>query len=336
MYDLIIIGGGPAGIGAGIYAGRKKIKTLLITDTFGGQSVTSANVENFIGIKSISGFDLANQLEEHLRAREDVEIIDGDLVSKIQIKEVELPNSEVQLPNIRFLVETKSNRIFETKTLLLAMGSKRRKLGVPGEKEFDGKGVAYCGTCDAPMFKGKKVAVVGAGNAGLETAIDLLPYASEIFLIVRGDKIKGDPATFEKIKTNSKVKVYFNTEIAEIFGDDVMSPVGNFASNAAGEISNGVKGVVLKDNKTGEVSKLALDGVFEEIGWLPNSDIVRDLVALGSYGEILIDHKTQKTSRDGIWAAGDITDVLYKQNNISIGDGIKAVLNIHEFLNKSY
>lgn len=321
MFDLIIIGGGPAGIAAGIYAGRKKIKTLLITDTFGGQSVISANVENFIGIKSISGFDLANQLEEHLRAQEGIEIVGSDLVSKIQIKEVglpKLPNKEVRPPNIEFLVRTTGGETFETKTILLAMGSKRRKLGVPGEEKFDGKGVAYCSTCDAPIFKNKKVAVVGAGNAGLESVHDLSSYASEIFLLVRSDKIKGDPATLEKVKANPNVKIMFYIEVQEIFGNTMM------------------KGLKYRDTKTGELGTLEVEGIFEEIGWIPNSEIVKDMVALGQYGEILIDHKTQKTSRDGIWAAGDITDVLYKQNNISIGDGIKAVLNIHEFLNKSY
>lgn len=307
MYDLIIVGGGPAAIAAGIYAGRKKINTVLITDTFGGQSVVSAEIQNFIGISSVSGFDLADKMEKQLRAHDAVLIHDGDLVVSVSASDEK---------SGLFSVLTKNGDKFESKTLLIAAGSKRRKLNIPGEKEYDGKGVAYCSTCDAPLFNGKKVIVVGGGNAGLESVVDLIPYASEIFLFHRGDFLKGDPVTIDRVQKEKKVNIFLNTELIEIKGDSV------------------VRNAKYKNIKTGEEKEMPIDGVFVEIGWIPNSDIVNGLVEVNKMNEIIIDHKTQRTSREGIWAAGDVSDVSYKQNNISIGDGIKAILNIYEYLNK--
>ena len=306
MYELVIVGGGPGGIAAGIYAARKKIRTILATDTFGGQSLVSDDIQNWVGTKSISGFDLANRLEEHLRAQAGVEILDGDKVLKIEPEE-----------NEGFKITTEQGKIFSSKTVLLSAGSRHKKLNVRGEKEFEGKGVVYCSTCDAPLFKDKIVAVVGGGNAGLEAVIDLLPYASKIYLLHRGSQLKGDPATQEKIKNNPKVEIILSAETLEIFGDGAL------------------RGLRYKDGTSGEIKTLALDGIFVEVGNQPNSDFVKNLVALNNWGEIIVDHKTQKTSQKGIWAAGDITDVLYKQNNVSAGDAIKAVLNIYDYLHKN-
>jgi len=302
-YDLVIIGGGPAGVAAGVYAGRKKIKTALITDTFGGQSVVSADIQNFVGVPSISGIELATQMERHLRAQEGIDIMDGDRVSAIN------ENTPGE-----FRIETINGKSIDTKTILFTAGSRRRKLGVPGEKEFDGKGVMYCGTCDAPLFGGKKVVVVGGGNAGLETVRDLIPYASEIYLFEHSGKVKGDPITFEKIRSDSKVHVKTQVQVTGITGEKM------------------VEKIMYKDLSTGEDKEIEADGIFEEIGWIPNSDLLKDMVELSKKGEIIVDQKTQKTSKTGIWAAGDVTDGLYKQNNISMGDGVKAVLNIYEFL----
>src|SRR3989344_1487256 len=171
MYDLLIIGGGPAGVAGAIYAARKKIKTVLVTEGFGGQSLVSADVQNWIGTKSVSGFELAKMMEDHVRAQEDLEVIDGDLVVGVE----KIPKG--------FKAKTQKGKQFEAKTILVTSGSRRRKLGVPGEKEFDGKGVAYCSTCDAPIFKDKTVAVVGGGNAGLEAVVDLLPYAKHVYIL---------------------------------------------------------------------------------------------------------------------------------------------------------
>ncbi|HVM77124.1 MAG TPA: FAD-dependent oxidoreductase [Candidatus Paceibacterota bacterium] len=305
IYDLIIIGGGPGGVAAGIYAARKKMKSVLITDSFGGQSLNSAGIENWIGTKAISGFDLAKNLEEHLRSQAGIEIVAPDMVTKIEKKDVGIPNGG-------FLVTTQSGKTFETKYVLVTAGSRRKRLGVPGEDAFDGKGVVFCTTCDAPLFEGKTVAVVGGGNSALESVLDLIPYASKIYLIVRSNVLKGDPVSQEKVKTHPQVTIMWNTVIEEIRGDKF------------------VTGVRYKDTQTGESKELALDGVFVEVGLTPNSDFTKGLLETEQYGHIHVDHQTQATSQPGIWAAGDVTDGLYQQNNISVGDSIKAVLNIYD------
>jgi thioredoxin reductase len=301
MYDLIIIGGGPAGIAAGVYAARKKMKTLLITDGLGGQSVVSAEIQNWIGTPSISGFDLAKNLEGHLRAQKGIEIVDDDRVTAVQKKE-----------DGSFSLATKNAKTYEAKYILLVSGSSRKKLGVPGEAAFEGKGVVYCSICDAPLFGEKTVAVVGGGNSALESVIDLLPYASKIYLMVRSEILKGDPITQEKIKNEPKVEIVWNAVVQGVEGKDL------------------VTGVKYQNVKSGEIKELPLDGIFVEIGLLPNSDFVKDLVDRDAYGAVKVDGKTQATSCAGIWAAGDVSDVLYKQNNISAGDAIKAVLNIYD------
>ena len=308
MYDLVIIGGGPAGVAAGVYAARKKLKVVLITESFGGQSLVSDEIQNWIGAVSISGFDLAKKLEDHLRAQEDIEIVDPDVVSKVE--KIKPDASGV----VHFKVTTREGKIFDARTVFIASGSRRRKLGVPKEKEFEGKGVVYCSTCDAPIFKDKVVAVVGGGNSGLEAVVDLFSYASKIYLLHRRDELKGDPTTQEDVVSNPKVEVILNAETQEILGGKMVS------------------GLKYKDTKTGEVKELNVEGVFVEIGSVPNSEIVKGLAEINKRGEIVVDHKTQATSETGIWAAGDITDVLYKQNNISAGDAVKAVLNIYDYL----
>lgn len=305
LYDLLIIGGGPAGVAAGVYAARKKIKTAIITDTFGGQSVVSTDIQNFIGIPSISGFDLAQAFEGHLRKQEDIEIILGDKVSRIE--RVGDPHE------FSFIAHTTRGKTIETKTVLITAGSNRRRLGIPGEDKLDGKGVAYCATCDAPLFRGKRVALVGAGNSALEGARDIIPYASEVYLFVRS-AVKGDPVTWEKISHNPKVKIIMPGEITEILGDDT------------------VIGIRYKEGNAGEIKEMSLEGVFIEIGWTANSALAKELLALNQGNEIIVDHKNQRTSCLGVWAAGDVTDALYKQNNTSMGDAVKAVLNINDYL----
>ena len=307
IYDLIIVGGGPAAVAAGIYAARKKLKLLVIAgqDGFGGQSLVSADVQNWIGTKSVSGLELGKMLEEHLRSQDGAEVLED---SAIKIGK----NSD------GFGVETQGGKKFNAKTVLVATGSRRRKLSVPGEKEFDGKGVAYCSTCEAPLFKNKIVAVVGGGNTGLEAVVDLLSYASRVYVLSSRDQLKGDPVTQEKIRASKKVEIIFNAKTLEILGDKFVSRLQ------------------YEDINSKKIKELKLDGVFVEIGSVPNADFVKDLVQVNQYGEIIIDHKTQRTSLEGIWAAGDVTDVLYKQNNVSAGDAVKAVLNIYDYLNKSY
>ena len=302
MHDFLIIGGGPAAVAAGVYAARKKLKTILITQEWGGQSVVSAGIENWIGTKSVPGVEFAKMLEEHVRAQEDIEIIVPDKVVKVEKK------------GKNFKVSTEKGNTYETKTILIGSGAHRKKLGVPGEKEFDGKGVSYCSTCDAPIFKDKDVAVVGGGNAGLEAVIDLFPYAKSIKLLEYSDSLKGDPITQDKVRASDKVEIIFNAETLGILGDKF------------------VTGLKYKDRKTSEEKQLDLGGVFVEIGSVPNSEMVKDLVDTNKYGEILIDSKNARTSQLGIWAAGDVTDDPFKQNNISAGDAVKAALDAYNYL----
>lgn len=302
MYDVIIIGGGPAAVGAAVYAARKKLKTLVIAFEFGGQSAVSASVENWIGDISLTGFDLAQKLEKHLRAQKDIEIASPEMATRVS----EIPGG--------FGIETESGKSFETKTVVLATGSRRKRLGIPGEAKFEGKGVVFCSTCDAPLFPDKTVAVVGGGNAGLEAVVDLFPYAKKIYLIVRSGALKGDQITQDEVKASPKVEILYNAQSEEVIGDDF------------------VTGLKYKDTVSGESKMIDVDAVFVEIGAVPNSELVKDVVEINPAGEVLIDHKTGATSKAGIWAAGDVTDEIYKQNNISVGDAVKAALSAYNYL----
>lgn len=302
-YELVIIGGGPAGVAAAVYAARKKIKTVIITKDFGGQSVVSDDIQNWIGEPSISGVELAKKLETHVKTyKKEIDIKTGDLVD------------QVEKIDEGFVVTTKKGEKLETKAVIVAAGARRRKLGVPGEDKFNGKGVAYCSTCDAPLFSGREVAVVGGGNAGLEAVGDLMSYASKIYLLEKNSELKGDLVTQEKIKASDKVIIMTETEVKEIKGEIM------------------VNSLVIEEK--GKTKELAVQGIFVEIGSIPNSGLVKDLVQVNKDGEIEVNHKTMQSSCVGIWAAGDTADVLYKQNNISVGDAVKAVLSVAEYLGK--
>ncbi|MBP6855605.1 MAG: FAD-dependent oxidoreductase [Candidatus Pacebacteria bacterium] len=303
MYDLIILGGGPAGVAAGIYAGRKAIKTLLITDSFGGQSINSDNIENIIGFRAISGIDWAKQLEEHMRMQSAVVIKDGTRVTHIEKKEENV-----------FEVTDATGQTYQSKTVLYALGSSYRRLNVPGEKEYEGKGVFYCSICDAPLMKGKQVVVIGGGNSGLEAAQDLLAYATSITILEYADACKGDPLYQEQLKKDPRVTIVTNARVKEIKGKMFVTQV------------------VYEDTKNKSEQTLDVSGVFVSIGYHPNTQIIKDLATLDERQRIVIDHKTGKTSLEGIWAAGDVTDGLYNQINTAMGDGVKAVLNIYDYL----
>ncbi len=304
MYDLIIIGGGPAGTAGAVYAARKKMKILLITESFGGQSIVSDNIENWIGEKTINGLDLAKRFEAHVRAQEGIEI--------------HMPERAAAVREIEegFDVVVEKGDVYQTKTVLLVSGGRRRKLGVPGEDAFSGKGVAYCATCDAPLFRNKTVAVVGSGNSALEAVVDLLPYAAHVYLLVRGTRLKGDAATQEEIKNSPKVTVLMSATTKEIMGDKF------------------VKGLTYVEGITQEEKTIDVGGVFIEIGSVPNSEIVKNIVKLNDFGEVAVDPMHGTTSKTGIWAAGDVTDEPYKQNNIAAGDAVKAVLSIYAYCMK--
>ena len=320
LYDIIIIGGGPAAVAAAVYTARKRLKTLLVTEDFGGQSVVSDDIQNWIGEPHISGFDLAQKFEAHVRSFPDmVEIKMPEKAVEVQaIQCVESsPRLSEGMPgrSCNFSVRTDKGNTYEGRAVILAAGARRKKLGIPGEEKLNGKGVAYCSTCDAPLFSDKTVAVIGGGNAGLEAVVDLFPYAKEVYLVEYGETLKGDPVTQEEIKKNPKLKeILLNAQTLEVLGD------------------NFVNGLKYKDKKTGEEKILPLEGVFVEIGSIPNSEMVKGLVNLDKWGQVIIDSKHASTSFPGIFAAGDITDDPYKQNNISAGDAVKAALAAYNYL----
>lgn len=305
-YELIIIGGGPGGVAAGVYASRKKIKSLLICKDWGGQSVVSPEIQNFIGFKSISGWELSNKLKEHVKAyaNDVLDFDEGSLVIKVSKR------GDI------FEVETDKGKIYYAKTILIASGSSRKKLPAINAEKFEGRGISYCASCDAPLFKGKMVAVIGGGNAGFEAVQQLVSYATKIYLLEYTDEFKADPLIQEKILSEEKVIPIQMAEVLEIKGKDF------------------VESLVYLDRRRNEKKEIKVDGVFVEIGSKPNSEFVKDLVQLNERGEIVIDHKNCRTSVEGIWAAGDVTDQPYKQNNISIGDAIKALEDIYLWIKR--
>lgn len=306
MYDCIIIGGGPGGVAAGVYVARKRLRALFLTENFSSQSTVSASIENWIGTTSISGYAFGVALEGHLRAQEGIEIRTGEKVTGIET-----------LSGGGYGVLSDPGGRYEAKTVIVASGGRHRHLEVSGEERFQGKGVVYCSTCDAPFFRDKKTVVIGSGNSALEAVEDLLPYASEIVLAVRSGALKGDPVTQERILASPKVRVQYNVTAEEILGDAK------------------VAGLRLKHTDTGEEETLALDGVFVEIGMLPNTEFLKGIVDLNERGEVVLDHRTAATSAPGIFATGDATDAPYKQNNISAGAGVVAALSAYDYVRKN-
>lgn len=303
MYDLIIIGGGPAGSAAGVYAARKKLKTLLITDTFGGQSVVSPDIQNWIGTPHISGNDLAQALEDHVReyAGDHVDVNKGEFVENIE-----------QADEGFSVVSNKET--YQSKAVLITTGSARRKLDVPGAETFENKGITYCASCDGPMFAGKDTVVIGGGNAGFETAAQLLEYANSVTLLHKNEKFKADPITVEKVLANPKMTAHVNANTEKIEGEDF------------------VEAVIYRDTATDEQHKIEAGGVFVEIGNIPTTGFAKNLVDLDEYKRIIIDPKRQRTSVEGVWSAGDSTDTFYHQNNIAAGDAVRALEDIYLWL----
>lgn len=301
IYDLIIIGGGPAGVAASVYAARKKMKTLLIAPEWGGQSIVSEKIYNWIGTEAISGAELAENFKKHALANagEDLQIKEGQKVTNISKKEN------------NFVVKTDAGEELETKTILISSGSGRRKLQAIGADRLEHKGLTYCASCDGPLFSGADVVVIGGGNAGFESAAQLLAYCKSVTLMNRSDVFRADEITVEKLLKNPKLTVLKNVETVEVLGEKF------------------VEGLVYKDVKTGEQKTLNVAGVFVEIGQIPNTGFAKDIVTLDAIGRVKIDPTTQKTSTPGIWAAGDCTDVLYHQNNIAAGDAVRALEDIY-------
>ena len=301
MYDLIIIGGGPAGISAGIYAARKQLKTLFITKEWGGQSIVSPDIQNWIGTPSIAGAKLAHDLEKHLEtyATDIITITPGKTATNV-----------TKATNGSLVVTLDDGTKHTGKSLLIASGSGRRQLDVPSADIFEHKGLTYCASCDGPMFSGQDVVVIGGGNAGFESAAQLLAYAKSVTLLHRNASFKADPVTVEKVMAHPNMTAITNATPTEVVGD-------NFVSGIKYTDADGLS------------HDLAITGIFVEIGMIPNTEYVKDVVKLDEYNRIEIDPWTQKTSALGIWAAGDCTNIRYHQNNISAGDGVKALEDIY-------
>lgn len=302
-YDLIIIGGGPAGITAGIYAARQKLNTLLITKQFGGQVARKAvTIEDYPGFEEISGLDFIQRFERHLR-KQKIDIEMDEVIKLKKLKEV-------------FLVLTKSKKEFEAKAVIVASGANPRPLKVPGEKKFIGKGVSYCTVCDAPLFEGKNVAVIGGGNSGFEAAIALANFAKKIYILEYEEKVKADEINKERAQKTGKIEIITNAVSKEIKGDQF------------------VNSLVYQDRKTKEEKTLSVEGVFIEIGSIPAVSFLKDLVDFNAKDEIIVDPFTGQTSIPGLFAAGDVDNVPYKQIVIAAGEGAKAALSVYDYLLK--
>lgn len=307
MYELVIIGGGPAGVAAGVYAARKKIKTALITKDFLSQSTVSENIQNWIGTPSISGMDLAKSLEAHLRAYADDVL---DIKTGLLVKNISKIDSG-------FEITLNSEEKIQAKTVLITTGSNRRKLNAKGADVFEHKGVTYCATCDAPMFGGMDVVVIGGGNAGFESAAQLLAYAKSVTLLHRHAYFKADQITVDAVSAHPNFKIITEVEPLEILGD------------------NFVNGLTYKNVKTGEEGFLDVKGIFVEIGAIPTTQFAENLVSLNETKHVVIDPWNHRTSQEGVWAAGDCTNGHYHQNNIAAGDAIKALEDIYVYLQKN-
>lgn len=305
MYDLIIIGGGPAGITAGIYAARQKTKTLLITKNFGGQITKKAvAIENYPGFEEITGLDLIKKFENHLRKFKD----------QVEIKTEEIVKVEKQ-GNV-FLVCTKNNVKFKSKVVIIATGAGPRALDIPGEEEFIGKGVSFCAVCDGAVFSGKDVAVIGGGNSGFETALFLSNIANKIYILEHGSEPKADREIQEIIKKSKKTEIITNAKLKEIKGDKF------------------VHSLVYEDRVSKKEKTLKIEGVFVEIGLVPAGSIVKDLVDFNQKNEIKIKSENCETKTPGLFAAGDVNEGKYKQIVASCGEGAKAFLAAFDYLKK--
>ncbi|CAM8284832.1 AhpF Alkyl hydroperoxide reductase, large subunit [Candidatus Methylopumilus planktonicus] len=301
-YDILIVGGGPAGASAAIYSARKGIRTGIVSERFGGQVMDTLGIENFISVKATEGPKLVTALEEHVKEYE-VDIMNLQRAKSIQ------KNDE----NALFEVELENGGKLKSKSVIVATGARWRELNVPGEKEFKGKGVAYCPHCDGPLFKGKHVAVIGGGNSGVEAAIDLANIVGHVTLFEFAGELKADDILQKRLYSLSNVDVILNAQTLEVLGSDK------------------VNSMIYLDRKTNEKKTIALEGIFIQIGLLPNTDFVKNTVDLSKFGEIIIDSHGQ-SSLPGLFAAGDVTTVPYKQIIIAMGEGAKASLGAFDYL----
>jgi alkyl hydroperoxide reductase subunit F len=296
-YDLIILGAGPAGMTAAVYAARKQIDVLVITQNVGGQTTWSSDIENYLGFRLISGPELVAKFEEHM--------------STFGIPREFARVTRLTRPGPAFRVETEDGGTFTARAVIVATGKSPRTLGVPGEKQFTSRGVTYCATCDGPLFAGKNVAVVGGGNSGLDAAIQLMKICPKVYIVEVEEKLRADEVMVSQARAAENVEILTGTSVTEILGDQFVNAV---------MVTSG-----------GEARRLDVEGVFVEVGLIPNSDLVRGVVRLNPIGEIPVDCAA-RTGIPGLYAAGDVTDVPEKQIIIAAGDGAKAALGAYSYL----
>ncbi|MCU0929649.1 MAG: alkyl hydroperoxide reductase subunit F, partial [Burkholderiaceae bacterium] len=303
-FDVLIVGGGPAGAAAGVYAARKGIRTGIVAERFGGQTLDTLGIENYISVLETDGPKFAAALEAHVRAY-DVDVMNGQRVAALE------PAAQ---PGGLATVRLANGAELKARTVILSTGARWRNIGVPGEEQYKTKGVAYCPHCDGPLFKGKKVAVIGGGNSGVEAAIDLAGVVQHVTLLEFADQLKADAVLVNKLTSLPNVTIHVNAQTTEITGD-----------------GQKVDGLIYKDRTSGVEHRIKLAGVFVQIGLVPNTEWLKGTVELSRYGEIIVDAKGA-TSAPGIFAAGDATTVPYKQIVIAAGDGAKAALAAFDHL----
>ncbi len=299
-YDVIIVGGAAAGLTAAIYTTRRALKTLVVTQDIGGQAATTPDIENYPGYENIDGLELMGKFKSQ------AEKYGAEFVYE-EVKEVKKDGETIKVRT--------NTKEFESRAVILAFGLTHRHLGIPGEEEFIGKGVSYCATCDAPLFKQKDVAVVGGGNSAMDAAILLSKLANKVYLIHRRNEFRGEQVLIDRINEAENIEIIYNSQVKEIKGETV------------------VKNLVLANiNDDSQVKEINLNGVFVEIGYQVKGDLVEGLVDLDAKNQILVNNNNE-TSTPGIFAAGDVTNISYKQIVISAGEGAKAALQAYKYLN---
>lgn len=307
IYDLIILGGGPAGASAAVYAARKQLKTILITGEFGGQSTVSETIFNWIGTPEISGAELGGNLKKHVLyyKGEFLDVVDNERASKLTKND-----------DGTFKVVT-DGKEYISHSILITTGSGRRKLTCENADKYENKGITYCASCDGPLFGGQDVVVIGGGNAGFESAAQLLAYCKSVTLIHKNTEFKADEITVKKMLANPKFKAITNADIVKVDGEQFVSSI------------------TYKDKTTNEETTIQTTGIFVEVGQIPNSDFAKEIVEVTPVGNIVVDPNNQMTNVPGIWAAGDVTNGRYHQNNIAAGDAVKALEDIYIWLHKN-
>jgi len=302
-YDLIIIGGGPAGMSAGIYSARQKLETLVITKEFGGQMTHKAvDIENYPGFEKVSGLELIAKMEDQMK-KKGVKILNDGV-------------SELKKIDGSFFISTEGGKEFEAKVIIIATGAEPRKLDVPGETEYIGRGVSYCTTCDGPLFNGKDVAVIGGGDAGFEAALFLSNYANKIYILEYGETVRAGIDNQEKARAIEKIQIITSAELKEIKGKDF------------------VEQIVFKDRKNGDEKILDAGGVFIQAGYQPATSFLEDWADLNERREIVVDFETFETKTPGLFAVGDVNNGKVKQVVVACGQGATAVIYAYKYINK--